>query len=386
MKILVVFIDMVRVDHLNQYNPKAKKTLLDGVLENYGGTLYTKCYTHSPDTPRSLACLQTGLMPFFNGCDTRIKWPAFFIKEEVSTIWDHASSLGYHVNLCCNENEIRTGFFKFQDKNIALYNNIEDFMYKADFSENSLSFIGIPDWHTAIGDYKETNYAFHKGDEIVNEYFKKYLTSTFIGQFDYTIIFSDHGFQFKNEMNWMKSRLELIGDGRTKLLTFVHAKGDSHVTHDARLASITDIYATLENLLGLKDYRHGYSLLEEPKRDILHIEDHKDFKVYPEVMIKQWRVVTNQYDIRTDVYVTVDEHGNDANLNIIDTYLRTVSPKYSEYIKQIEIWKNYASIGKDSRNLYFIGLPRLSHFSHTILTIFQNVKAGIIRKFLVKII
>ena len=127
-------------------------------------------------------------------------------------------------------------------------------------------------------------------------------------------------------------------------------------------------------------------MLEEPKRDILHIEDHKDFKVYPEVMIKQWRVVTNQYDIRTDVYVTVDEHGNDANLNIIDTYLRTVSPKYSEYIKQIEIWKNYASIGKDSRNLYFIGLPRLSHFSHTILTIFQNVKAGIIRKFLVKII
>lgn len=94
MKILIVFIDMVRVDHLNTYNPRAKESLLDKRIRRLGGVLFTRCYTPGPDTPRSIACMQTGLYPYFNGCDTRIRWPKFFIKDDITTIWDHISELG----------------------------------------------------------------------------------------------------------------------------------------------------------------------------------------------------------------------------------------------------------------------------------------------------
>jgi len=84
MKVLLVFIDMMRTDLLSVYNQNVKdKTSFDLLLEKIGGCIYTNCYTPAPDTPRSLACLQTGLHPYFNGCNTRIKWPKYYVKEEV---------------------------------------------------------------------------------------------------------------------------------------------------------------------------------------------------------------------------------------------------------------------------------------------------------------
>ena len=71
---------MIRVDHLSLYNDNMEKTSLDLFFENLGGTILTNCYTPAPDTPRSIACLQSGLLPYLNGCDSRVKWPRYFMK------------------------------------------------------------------------------------------------------------------------------------------------------------------------------------------------------------------------------------------------------------------------------------------------------------------
>lgn len=375
MKILVIFIDMVRVDHLKTYNPQAKECLLDKRLERMGGTIYTRCYSPGPDTPRSMACMQTGLFPHFNGCDTRIRWPKYFIREGVDTIWDHALANGMKVNLCCNQNETITGFFNFKEsENIKLYFSPDDFATKADFCDNSLSFIGIPDMHTAIGDYKATDYAFKKGDEIVDLYFEKYLSNEFISQFDYTIIFSDHGYQSEKERNNMKTTLELLDDSRNQLLMFIHKNGASGVEKDNRLASMVDLYATAEQLIGRSDYRHGFSLLEKPQRTITHVEDHQDFRVYPEIMIKQWRVISDNFDIRTDVKNTIVSRGTEEDKQQMDTYLREYAPKYADYVKQLQVWGYYDTLKSEESRQYFIGVNRASRWVLFPIKLFCKLK------------
>lgn len=360
MKILIVFIDMVRVDYLHSYNRNTSLCLIDKRLERLGGSLFTRCYSPGPDTPRSMACMQSGLYPFFNGCDTRIKWPKFFMKEDVSTIWDHAANKGWKVNLCCNKNETLTGFFKYQESSqIRLFNSLDEFMGGGEFGDNSLSFIGIPDMHTAISDYNATEYAIRKGDEIVDLYFERFITDDYTAQFDYVFVFSDHGCQMVDESKRMKSSLELLDDGRNKLLMFIHQRGDVGLSEDNRLSSILDLYATLERLIGCTDFRHGFSLLDKPLRVITHVEDHKDFNVYPEIMIKQWRVISDDYDIRTDVKNTIINRGSDKDVIRMRSYLSEFSPHYMDYSKQLQVLGYYDSlVREDIGYKYFIGLDR----------------------------
>ena len=42
----------------------------------------------------------------------------------------------------------------------------------------------------------------------------------------------------------------------------------------------------------------------------------------PEVMVKQWRVISDKLDIRTDLNETIDENGRPADLNLILPYLK----------------------------------------------------------------
>lgn len=350
---------MVRVDHLHLFNNQAQETLLDKRLRRLGGTLYTRCFTPGPDTPRSLACLQTGLLPYANGCDTRIKWPKFFVKEGVSTLWDNVVKRGYRVNLCNNEHEVDTGFFKYgANEGINVCYRPESFVNEMVFEDDSLSFIGTPDMHAAIIDYHASEYGFKKGDQLVNSFFNKYLPDDFISQFDYTFIFSDHGYQTEDESNRMKSKLELLDSGRNQLLLFIHKKTDNGVTKDNRLASLVDMFATIEDITGGIDMRHGFSLLKDAQRSILHIEDHQDFRVYPEIMIKQWRVISDDYDIRTDIYQTIDKNGVPADLKLIDEYLRENSPKYADYYKQLEVWKAYSILAAEDNSTYYEGSKR----------------------------
>ena len=360
MKILVVFIDMVRVNQLNLFDVSKPETLLDRKLRKMGGTLFTRCYTPAPDTPRSNACMQTGLYPYFNGCDTRIKWPKYFIKEDITTIFDHANDSGYTINACIRRHTVETGLLKYKDSTkVTFFNDYHDFIENAHISNNCLSFVYDPDWHTAITDYHSTDKAFYEGDRVVSKLFEKYITESYYNQYDYVIIYSDHGFQFRKENDSMRSKLELLDDGRNQILLLIRKKEDTSIIRDNRLASMVDLYATIEKLIGKTDCRHGYSLLEEPRRKILHIEDHQDFRVYPEVMIKQWRIITETYDVRTDA----KDYSCGSNAQIIkeiESYLKEYSPKYTEYVKQLTVWKHYSELSNDTSDYYVVGEKRKS--------------------------
>lgn len=360
MKVLVVFIDMTRVDHLSLFNNKLDDTPIDRFLKGLGGVLYTKCYSPSPDTPRSLACMQTGLYPYHNGCDTRIKWPKFFVKDEITTIWDHAVSLGYRVNLCCNKHEVDTGFFKYiPDDNIHEYYDPESFVKEGDFCDNSLSFIGIPDVHEAVNDWGATDSALRRGYAIVGNYFQRYLTSHFIEQFNYVFFFSDHGLAMESERIKYKSKLDLLDDGRNNLLMFCHKKGTKGIITDNRLSTIMDLYASIEEIIGGKDFRHGISFFCDKKRKMLHIEDHSDFSVRPDIMISLWRVLSDTFDVRTDTRTKIEVTGNNLDMSVIESYLNEYSPMYSYLKKSNKILDYYQEINKPQLN-YFEGSKRLN--------------------------
>ena len=215
--------------------------------------------------------------------------------------------------------------------------------------------------HTAINDYWATDFAIRKGNKIVDLYFDRYFTNYFLDKFDNVIIFSDHGLQMESESLNMKSSLDLLNDGRNKLLLLMHKKGDVGIEIDNRLASITDLYATLESLIGCSDFRQGYSLLESPKRTITHVEDHKEFTVYPEIMVKQWRIITNNFDVRTNIKDTIIDKGTEHELKDVESYLSEYSPSYFDYMKQLKVLDYYEELNREEKSHnYFIGVKRPS--------------------------
>jgi hypothetical protein len=133
MEILLFFIDMIRVDRLGIYNTSKTTTLIDEFLENLGGSVYLNCYTPAPpapDTPRSLACMQTGLYLYFNGCDTRIKWPSFYIKDEIKTIFDFYIENDFNVNFYITKQDYQVGALKCSDNKqlLSIYHDFDRFV------------------------------------------------------------------------------------------------------------------------------------------------------------------------------------------------------------------------------------------------------------------
>lgn len=383
MKILCVFLDMIRLDHLQLFNQEIKETSLDVFLKALGGRLYTKCYSPGPDTPRSNACLQTGLLPYFNGCETRIQWPKFFIKDNISTIYDTLSQKGYRVNLCAETNLLITGLFRYSpSERIYEYSNPEDFIKKGVIEEDTFSFIRTGDMHAAINDYHATERSFDVGFEMIDIFFKKYITTDYINQYDYTIIFSDHGCGVFKESIKKLDPLYLLGNQRSQLLMFIHRRNDKEIEYDDRISDITDLYATIADIIGENDFRQGYSLLQEaiPGR-IIHIEDHTDFKVYPEQMIKQWRIISDTFDIRTDIKHCLIEKGSEDDLKSCEKRLSEYSPSYLKYKKQLDVWKYYDEIRKDEEVNFFVGAPRISKRKNKIIRLTTGAIRCLIRLF-----
>lgn len=93
-------------------------------------------------------------------------------------------------------------------------------------------------------------------------------------------------------------------------------------------------------------------------------------------MVKQWRVISDKLDIRTDLNETIDENGRPADLNLILPYLKEVSPKIADLQKQYEIWEFYKKLCMPAPK-YFVGEKRPSHLK----TMFFKVLANLYYKF-----
>lgn len=93
-------------------------------------------------------------------------------------------------------------------------------------------------------------------------------------------------------------------------------------------------------------------------------------------MVKQWRVISDDFDICTDVTHTLILKGEESDKEKADTYLRENSPKYADFVKQLEIWKYYGTLKSNEtkeRN-YFVGTEREKRSRLIIIKIYHKLR------------
>lgn len=360
MKILIVFLDMIRTDHMNIYNPKCEDTPLDTYFKEIGGTLYNRCYTPGPDTPRSNACMQTGYFPNNNGCDIRLKWPRDYIKPGIATFFDKAIEKGYVINICSSDVLKHIGLLKIrEEEKINWFNNPHDFVEKSKITDDTICYIADQDMHFSIDDFNSTEYGIKNGFAKIVKLLNLYINNSFIDKFDHVFFYSDHGVRLLSEKYSQKHILDLLNDGRTRILMFHHNNGDNYVKVSQKLSCIVDLYSTICNLIGDQELRQGENMISDKSNDerIVFVEDHDNFSVGANIGIAQWRVISDTFDLRTNIFETIIDKGSEKDIDKAIGYLKKVSPSVEKMIKYVEFRKKYADL-KES-DCYLVGDKRL---------------------------
>lgn len=291
MKFLLLFVDMLAADNLHLCNEKAKMTALDEFFMRLGGVLYTNCYTPAPDTSRGAGCLWTGLYPKANGCDSRLKYPGYFLKPEVENIWDIFANQGFSFNIFLRPSNIKNGTLPLKYGEMAYKcskgNDIDGFLKSVDLCENSVTFLYLPDFHTYIDIYKATEEGYVKGDLFEAKMLDKVFEQLNSDTFDHIFLFSDHGFRFSGE----KHR-HLLERDRIKPVLLWRKKGQKELRTDASLRTVMDMFPTLCDILGYQTHNilDGKSLSGEGHEYVL-FEEHRQFEPKVGMTAERWAVL-----------------------------------------------------------------------------------------------
>lgn len=344
---------MARVNLLNIYNASNKETSIDSFLRKVGGTSYTNCYTPAPDTPRSLACMQTGLYPFKNGCDSRIKWPKFFLND-VGTFFDVLNSKGFQQIFYMTREHYNTGPFNHEYGSV--FHDYDDFLDSVKTSIDSdndlFAYISLQDYHWAIDDYGGTKEGVKKGQDKLVDFTEIFFQDVDIDIFDYTLIFSDHGHKTNSEILNFNS-LELLNDDRSKILMHIRKKFEVNNSVNRKLCSILDVPNTVRDMLGLKftvESGDGISLFSKKYHNSLVLEDHLSFDVSPNQSIEQWSYVSKDEvyitNIKDSVYLVngdICDISKEKELNFIKN-IAIKSPQLLDYKKKIKVLNFYKAL------------------------------------------
>lgn len=326
MKVLIVFVDMIRPNRLSSFNHEIKtETTLDIMLKNIGGTSYTNCFTPGPDTPRGLATFSTGIDPHKNGCNVRLKWPRYFLNENTKSIFDLFLEKNYKLTLFANPNERETGMYPANISEMDIHNtdlNMKKYLSDIELEDNHMVFVGIPDFHWSFGDHGSTKSA----EKIAYKDTKKTLDVVFDclnkDDFDHIFIFSDHGFKFTHEFKTQPKYL-LLDEDRTNILMHHRVKFQNLMHQNDKLCSLADMYSTIEEILGVKESKSsGVSLFSDQSRDYIIVEDHLSFIPSVNQNIELWAVVTKDkiYIRRLEGGYLWDRHNKSIVTGTIEKY------------------------------------------------------------------
>ena len=277
MKILTIFIDMVRANRLQLFQPSiTTKNKLSNYLESLGGTVFSNFITPGPDTARAMSAYFTGKDPWENGCDTRDKLPIAFLDKNLKTNIDLFEEYKYRQLFFSDPNG---RIFLFPKEYTShQYNNdlkLSNFLEDINLSGNCHLFIGLSDFHWGLDDLGANllgeKLGYSKTVNSLSILFDKFDPDTF----DQIIIFSDHGFKFSNEYKKQKkvNKLYLHNEDRIRPILFVRKKNQNCINYENRLISLSDINAIYKNILEKK----VENLFDIPKRNYICFEDHIDF-------------------------------------------------------------------------------------------------------------
>jgi len=342
MRVLTIFIDMIRANRLQTFNEEVKKsTPLDEAFKALGGTVYTNCFTPGPDTPRGMASYYTGLPPYLNGCTTRLKWPEYFLKPELKTVFDLFLEKEYALNVFSSPNEKKNGFLPKHIAQMDIHNNNYDlagYLSDIELQKDHFVFVSLPDYHWAFDDYGYST----KGEEkayietkrsydVIFEQFNK-------DDFDHIFIFSDHGFKFLADFK-MDDSMYMLNEDRTNSIMIHRGKGENQLTQNTKLCSLCDVYASYQEILG-DNISHGISLLDSKEHPFVIVEDHISFTPQVNQNIELWGVMkTDTLYIRAlSNALFIDRKTREEKMSVIeenDTILKEHS-SFGHYLDEYE--------------------------------------------------
>lgn len=384
MKIMFLFCDMLRSNMLRTINPKIQSnTLIDEWLIKLGGTSYINCFTPSPDTPRSLACLYTGLYPKHNGCEKRTYWPKYYLKSNYSTLFDILLENKYKLISYIIEVNLKVGFLPQHIENhIENYTTLQQAVDASKQNlnqENLFLFFNLEDYHWAVdasnNDAYTSNY---EGQNHLSECFNIIFSKLCINNFDYIFIFSDHGCQFSNE-KYAKQCYKLYDD-RTRILMFLHKKNDIDIIKKYELTSILDVFPTIQQILSVKPFQDsdGESLFELQNKRFIVFEDHGIFKPILESPHDLWAyrdkdvlyleslLDSEILKINDDSSYSILNSSENIDLESLKEKIDLYSCSYSNNKKQYEILQYYDLLTREAytRELYSDGQKIVRVINH----------------------
>ena len=224
MKILIIFLDSVRPNRLGNFNKSLKKNSFDNFINSLGGNLYTNAFTPGPDSPRSTSAFLTGVHPSKNGCNTRLKWPGYYLKN-IENIFDFFDSQKYKIDCLSPLNEIKNGFYPKTKNpiNFLEHNNYLDYLKNSKLSENHLVFLSFPDLHLSMDDFGANKIAEKKGYNLLSEILTNLFNAVNKDKFDKIVIYSDHGYKFSREFKFQRTE-SLLNYDRTNIFLLIKTK------------------------------------------------------------------------------------------------------------------------------------------------------------------
>lgn len=297
MKILVLFIDMLRPNLLHTWNLKNPDTRLDKWIRKMGGTIYLRAYTPGPDTPRSQACMWSSRYPKFNGCSTRIKYPMYNLYEPGNNFLRVFLNAGYQLNVYISNSTRLLGELPEDFKGSCNYSQgllLQDYLNSLKIRSKSLTYLFFDDFHYAVDDYFAREQSLSFGIRQIMKCFETIERTIGFESFDYILIHSDHGFKKENEI--MNTPFLQLGESRSGVFLMTKEKGEHTLTFDGQIRSVMDIGPALCEKAGLKiPYEvDGISLLSKKGHDYIVINDHKTFDVGINQTIEYWGIYTQK--------------------------------------------------------------------------------------------
>lgn len=358
MKILSIMCDMLRPNILDFDNCSSDS--YEQLLKNLGGTYYMNCFSQGPDTGRSMGCYWSGMIPQDNGCDTRAKYPKFYLQAE--SFLDKLVEDKYKLYFFTNPNEKILGILPTGYETLGIHNtdlDIQNFIKVIDMSVNNLYVhLALTDFHWALDDYGANADGVEKGLQILRDSITKFFKSIAPDQFDYIIIFSDHGFKYNIEFIYQEKCL-LLNRDRSNTMMFIHKKGENRFNINNKLCSLIDVYPTIMDIIGKPYDGYGHSLFSLSEPEFIICEDHGDFLPKVNQTIEYWALIKKEVIYLRSYFGYFRDDGKEFDIDkeMFDKLLCNYSKSFKETFKQLNILELYKIMATD-KSFYTNGEPR----------------------------
>ena len=338
---------MLRPNLTNLCNPNAPERDFDRIVRKTGGTLFTNCFTPSPDTPRSLGCFWSGQTPWRNGCDSKLKYPRYFLKTP--SFLDLLHERDYELNFFSPPLHLDLGILPDGYVEKGRHNqdmDLKKYLSETTFSDNSFTFISLPDFHWALDDLINTMRGVEQGLYVLADCLEIIVSAPVFECFDYVLIFSDHGCKIDSQFR-TEEKYQLMNRDRTNIFMYLREKGQAELIYNDKLCSIVDIYPTICDILKIPYVADcGYSLRSPHSHDYIIAEDSGTFTAEVRENMSLWAVIRQNGFYFRDLerrYFYENESTFDLPPEHLDELIAENSTIFHKYLKAervLSLYKN----------------------------------------------